>query len=424
MYIANFDTSVTGTAVIKNEPRDFYSVANTSGSMARIREQYWGESTLTLGTSPSINVGTYALGGTSTANGYVTYVSGSTIRTKLITPLATPYSTGETITFKHANGLTTGVTTTVSTESTPKGLVTYYDNRTSELGNTFIHLANTSGTFVANTWIKGQWDGESARILDIQNLVCHVVHPKIEKLILRGTTLTSKSRFATSASARESTYVDMPLDEDSTFSTSKYVLSRSNEITGLSGTQSCEMQLTLNTTNRFVSPVIDTKKMGMTTIENIINNTAENEANTVGGDSSARYISRIVELADGQDGDDIRLVLTGYRPSTSRIHAYYKILHADDSDTLDDRYWIAMSPVTGTSGSNYSSQENQDHFIEYEYSIPTANMTGAGNEVQYTNSSSVTFTGFKKFQVKLVLVSSQPSNPPRIKDLRVIALQV
>ena len=72
----------------------------------------------------------------------------------------------------------------------------------------------------------------------------------------------------------------------------------------------------------------------------------------------------------------------------------------------------------------YSDSENPDDFIEYEYEIPSANMTGAGNEVQYTNSENVTYTGFKQFAIKIVLTTSNPSKPPRFKDLRAISLQV
>ena len=71
----------------------------------------------------------------------------------------------------------------------------------------------------------------------------------------------------------------------------------------------------------------------------------------------------------------------------------------------------------------YSSSENTDDFKEYQYTPASSVMTGINSSIQYTNSNGVTFTGFKKFKIKIVLLTSDPSNPPRIRDLRALALQ-
>ena len=44
--------------------------------------------------------------------------------------------------------------------------------------------------------------------------------------------------------------------------------------------------------------------------------------------------------------------------------------------------------------------------------------------MQYTNSQGVTFTGYKFFKIKIVLLSPNTSIVPRVKDLRAIALQL
>ena len=171
-----------------------------------------------------------------------------------------------------------------------------------------------------------------------------------------------------------------------------------------------------------MSPAVDIKKTNLITVENTINNDNNNEANTAGGNSIARYITRTVTLADGQDADDIKLILSAYQPATSRVTAYYKIRHNDDNDLFQDLKWTAMA--SSELVVRYSDSENSEDFIEYEYQIPTANMTGAGLEVQYTNGEGVTYTGFKQFAIKIVLTTSNASKPPRFKDLRAISLQV
>ena len=425
LYVAEFFKRPagrpSGTAVLKNKPVDMFSVANVTHTFARNDEEVYGESTLTLNSSVSVNTGLYLSGGTSAANAQISNVDGTSVRVRLIQPTKTKFTVGETVTVKHANNLTTGVTRTVSAESTPTGYTQYYDDRTSS--NTFVHIANSTGTFTANTFFKGQWAGQSARILDHVDTAVHTLNPQVHYLELRGTSLTGSVKFANaSKTALDATYTDVALNEDNNFDTSKYVLSRTNEVENLSGANSGEIRLNLSTSHPLLSPAIDIKKTNMIVVENIINNDADNEANTAGGNSTARYITRTVTLADGQDADDIKLILSAYQPATSRVYAYYKIRHNDDNDLFEDLKWTAMA--SSEIVTRYSDSENPDDFIEYEYEIPSANMTGAGNEVQYTNSENVTYTGFKQFAIKIVLTTSNPSKPPRFKDLRAISLQV
>jgi hypothetical protein len=87
-----------------------------------------------------------------------------------------------------------------------------------------------------------------------------------------------------------------------------------------------------------------------------------------------------------------------------------------------DRSYVEMSQ--NTVSTVYSSNENIDDFIDYEFNIPSGQLSGSGGVVQYTNSQNITFSGFKKFKIKVALLTSDPSNPPRIRDFRAIALQV
>ena len=71
-----------------------------------------------------------------------------------------------------------------------------------------------------------------------------------------------------------------------------------------------------------------------------------------------------------------------------------------------------------------SVKDKLDDFIEYKYVIPTANMTGSGNEVTYTNAAGATFTGFSTFAIKIVMKSTTDVVVPQIRDMRAIALSV
>ncbi len=56
--------------------------------------------------------------------------------------------------------------------------------------------------------------------------------------------------------------------------------------------------------------------------------------------------------------------------------------------------------------------------------IPTAELSGTNNEVQYTNSGGIIYTGFKYMSIKVVLTATSQGLVPRVKDLMAIALQV
>ena len=79
-----------------------------------------------------------------------------------------------------------------------------------------------------------------------------------------------------------------------------------------------------------------------------------------------------------------------------------------------------------TKATLFSDYENKDDVQEYEFRIPAANLTGTAQDVNTVveyQSDSVTYSGYKYFAIKIVLLSSTFSNVPRVSDLRAIALQ-
>jgi hypothetical protein len=125
--------------------------------------------------------------------------------------------------------------------------------------------------------------------------------------------------------------------------------------------------------------------------------------------------------------------LTAYKPSGSDVFVYYKILHAEDNDTFEQTRWIPMDRVVSegfTSAAVYSSSSNRNDFLELVYDVPTysngyrsgANTTNS-KIIEYRNSARARFVGYKYFAIKIVLVNQNSSNPPRVRDLRAIALQ-
>ena len=254
------------------------------------------------------------------------------------------------------------------------------------------------------------------------------------------TVIAFSSKFATSNTARDASYFDINVNDDTEFTAPRFILSRSMESnTSISGStmgasRSGEVKATLTSTSRYSSPALDVKRISAITVENLINNDTTGEANTIsGGNAKAKYITKKVTLADGQDAEDIRVYVSAYRPPGSNISVYYKILHREDSDTFDKACWIPMSFTTEagfTSSGAFSSSEIIDDFKEYTFVVPSysndylsgANTTNS-NIIEYRNTARSRFVGFKYMSIKVVLTSTTTTNPPRLDDIRVIALQ-
>jgi hypothetical protein len=142
---------------------------------------------------------------------------------------------------------------------------------------------------------------------------------------------------------------------------------------------------------------------------------------TIGSDSSdtasggprARYITRRVTLADGFDAQDIAVFLTANKPPSAGITVYYKVLSSEDESEFNSRGWVAMEQASST---NITARFRTNEFHEYRYQASTS-------PIVYINpDSGVSYTSFKTFAIKIVMTSSNTNFVPKIRDLRVIAV--
>lgn len=141
----------------------------------------------------------------------------------------------------------------------------------------------------------------------------------------------------------------------------------------------------------------------------------------IGGMLINKYISIPITLAEGQDAEDLLVLLTSYRPPGTEVHVWAKVLHAEDGDSFSYLPWIELEKADG---SPYSSLSNRNDFLEYTYRFPVAQRTGPNYEVQYKNSLGYTFTGFKYYAIKIGLSATDSAIIPRVGDLRTIAIQI
>jgi hypothetical protein len=396
------------------------------------------------------NGSTYVEGATSGASGILTYIStaNNEVRVKSVTPGA-KFAGGEfvRIRLQSASGTIVGNSTgAIHSATYPTGKQSYYNNVGA---NTFMNISNTSfansgtaasnnRTFGSNYWIMGQANSTSARIVSLNSLQADLINFKTDYIEPSNTAVSFTGKFATSISARDTSFINLNVNADTEFDARRYIHSQSAEsnTSATSATMkdgSAEIKVTLMTNNRYASPVLDVSRISLSTVENLLNSNSDigsSEDNVgIGGDAKARYITRRVTLAEGQDAEDLKLYFDGYIPQGSAIQPYYKVLHAEDSDLFDEAKWIPMSQTTANTTA--SSSENREDFREFEYDVPAYGVYNNGvfansnptNILQYRNTNNAMFSGFKYYAIKLVMMGTDTQNVPRVRNLRAIALQ-
>jgi hypothetical protein len=189
-------------------------------------------------------------------------------------------------------------------------------------------------------------------------------------------------------------------------------LKRLSAASGIGGTPSLRLQATLTTDNTAVSPVIDAASLSVVTALNTINNDASGEASvTAGGTALARYITKPINLASGFEASNLAVTVDINKPSGTDVKVYYKTLPTEKTTPISDENWVEMNLE-----STVPSSLNNYDYREHRY-FPSGAFDSYG--VPQDNPISARFN---TFQIKIVMLSSSEANTPRLRDLRIIAL--
>ena len=262
-------------------------------------------------------------------------------------------------------------------------------------------------------------DVGGATVTATRNILYDVVQPVAGVIQPPNTTIGSTLRATTGKTLEgsetefslttASDKVAVELNEDYYFTGPKLVASAINETNEMSSGKSLNLDITLNSTADNLSPVVDTSRLSTHLIRNHLYNpvsgtTPDFVADTAksGGSSSAKYVTKPVKLTNDSTALDIRL--SAYVPSTSEVEMYFRITAADDARNIKELVWTPFND-DGSPDTSVTPSDDNVTFKEHKYSV----------------SGLPTFTSF---QLKVVLKGTVSSYPPRVKDLRGIALAV
>ena len=265
------------------------------------------------------------------------------------------------------------------------------------------------------------------RVYATENFRFETMRSIVSALELPLTNITSKiiTTSATSPSGsetsftRDSTGTTVQLNENFKFENTRMIASDINETNEMSAVKSFLLDLTFNSEVDNLSPVLDTDRMSIVTVGNIIDNidsssdifpTTDYVASTEpqGDNNSAIYITRKVSLQN--PANSIKVLFDANRSASSEIKVLFKTLATSDAADFDELGYTFFN-TTGDPDTAAAVSLTDNDFQEYEFTAGTKD-DGRGVELPE----------FVQFSVKIVLQGTNAAQPPRIKDLRIIAL--
>lgn len=287
------------------------------------------------------------------------------------------------------------------------GIISHYNKYTASE----MHIKESSATsakkFAAADVITGLESGTEGTIGTVNNINLSYVQPLIQKTNDSITTTSINGTFVAPDNLDSTYSMPMKFGDNNFFSQKGVVIySKSNNFINPK-VFNINVELN-NSSNSTSTPFVDIELATLLAYQFKVTNTSA---------TTSKYISRTVELAEDLDAEDLNLYLTGYRPAGSNIKVYIRPQHAQDSAAFDTIDWTELEIIEGVN--TYSSSSNPEDYKEYRYAVADANKTGG--ILTYTSTAG-TFTSYRKFAIKIEMLTDNIQNAPFVKDYRGIAL--
>ena len=436
LYRASFDTSKTGTVILTN---DELPVKRLSENPIRT---FSGTNLVKVNhpnhhmysSSNNVTISGVSSGVATTLNGAITDTA-----TSLTLTSDTGFPNSGTVYVKIGDevmsGTISGTSITSMTRAVEGDAAAHADGDSvalymlngiplTEINKSHVALANIQiDSYTLATTTNATSDGtsggsavdatENALIDAMQTLVPVVEHP--DTLISSKTRTTS----GTSPSGSQQSFIKQTLSQAQTvpitdnffFENPKIVCSQVNETNELSGNKSFELIFTLTSDRENLSPIVDLDRKTLVAVANRLDNvdtssdvypTDEYIAPTEpdGDSGEAIYVTRKAQLKTPATA--LRVFLDAVKFDSAEIQVMYKVLRSDDASDFDEIGWTYFN-TNGNPDTNVNSSVDVDDFIEREYSVDG-------------------LPEFISFAIKIRMQGTNCAEPPRIKDLRAIAL--
>lgn len=375
-------TSTSGTVIFTNSNTEYLSANNFLGSFKASEKVYVSNGTVVISANAAGNTTSNAVSvvanGTSNAramfvnNSYI-YVSSNTgaindVRYITSIPNSSHIVLNSALSFTDSNasiGYLTGNGGLYGFASrvAPSSGIMYLSESSA---NSTVGFTNVVST---NTVLIGEESGARANLVSVDSVTYSVVVPQFSYIAPIGTTATIKIK-PHDGTSLDGVFTDVTSDIEIFFTDKeRKVKSRSQELAA-GGDKTLFVSIPLTASDSKVSPVLDTIKTNIVAIKNVINQNANTtgEINPNGGAAKAKYVSKKVVLAEGQDAEDALIYLSAYKPANTDIKVYTKILSGYDSEAFENKSWTLLNQ--NTSSAVISSRVDRNDYKEFVYDVP------------------------------------------------------
>ena len=407
----NFN-STSGEVKLTNNNNEFFRVDNITGRF-NPGEQVYQLKTRAAGTNASITVsnGSRTISGTNLTDTYAVddyiFITGGSPVFKGLFKVVT-ITNADILVLDRPWPKTSG---TATNEPAVVGELCYYDLR-----DPFeMHLENSSATttrvFNTGSNIVGLDSESTANLAAINNINLSYVQPMIMKTKDSTSSLTLGGTFVPPGNVNTTYTTSMKFNDNNHFAQQGVIIySLSNDP---SRSKVFNINVGFENGNNVTStPFLDIEASKLIAYQYKITNNP---------DTTAKYISKVVELAEDLDAEDFELTLSAYRPKDTNVKVYIKAQNGYDNDEFDNLAWTELELFEGVG--SYSTVSNLNDYREFKYKIANANKVSQLPSGAYAYTSQAgAFEGFKRFQIRIDMLSPNIYSAPTLKDYRGIAL--
>lgn len=426
LYAARFNNAF-GTVSATNADHEFFSISNLNGTFIDAEDVFIQKGTYLTGTVTLVE-GSKTVTGTNTV-----FTTEYAVNRHMITFNGTEYQALKIRTINSDTQITLdeparySASTLAAHYTSPVGRLIYFNPNEPARMILENSTAKTGFVFAAGNTIRGESSGATITVDSVDDLNVSYLQPMIN----RANFTKTRTNIVASKIYNGSTSVsrDISFNSKNYMTDDSYVIRSKSNNPAMNTFELTTSLYNTSTTTRDTSPLINFDAASIMVGEYMVNaaNTSTDESERIGlGYADAKYVSKMIQLADGMDAEDIRVILSAYKPTKTNIRVYAKFLSSTDSRNFREVEWTRLEIKQETNST--SSSVNREDYREFEYGLGTTvlgNGMGAydnSGTINYKDPNGALYTNYKYFAVKIVMLADSYNLVPRLKDLRVLAL--
>jgi hypothetical protein len=437
LYVDSFSVA-GGSAVFQNDDSEYFSVANNQGTF-RLGETVYYSNTIFQATNVSFSNTTTTVNTTSTTGliaGQKIYLNSPNNHAAFIANVNSVTNINQFVintnpVFSESNGSIGLLTSNGGLHGVVSQTNSIFLSVNTSSANSTVFLNSNAGLIIGSQSLA------TASVVTLNDVPYDTFMPKFSVSIPAVTALGIEMEgTANSFNSYAQDATETPLQIGNSYDfydEERVIMSKSNEMNFNSGNKSLTITSELSTVSPWLSPAIDTIKLGGVSVFNLIN--YEDANNDVfisekgnNGEAINKYVSTTVTLAPGVEAEDLVVNIGAYWPAGTLVYVFGKIQNQYDSDNFVNKAWSPMYTTNNYRSSKVNTQDFANYTFNFNNAPPspqdsTAYLDTSNNSVvAYTTPASQTFETFNVFAVKIVLLASESQTVPRITDLTALAV--